>query len=159
MSRGFIRENKEQVPLIQAWSSQGKCCTYRKDCSCTDCSCAQDSVPASYLNKCLMQSFFRNLRFSLQQTSVSATGARDVRLAPDRVLGSEHTPWGRAHVHRHGLVLSWARARQYTHWEQSTALGIVEGALQRMKYKQAQTPSHSKQRFVAQFCGGRDPIF
>lgn len=112
LSNTFIRQNKERVLLIHL------------------------SVNVAHLHSVfyltpLTQSFrgFEGPRFTTRASP--DTGASDVRLAPDRVRECEDRPRGRALAHRLGLILTGARARQYTHSEQSSALGIVEGAQRR----------------------------
>lgn len=78
---------------------------------------------------------------------------------PQTEFARARMPRRRAHAHRLGLILTGAQARQHTHRERSRALGIVEGATERKKSRQAQTPSHTEQRFAAQLCGGRDRSF
>lgn len=136
LSNTFIRQNKERVLLIHL------------------------SVNVAHLHSVfyltpLTQSFrgFEGPRFTTRASP--DTGASDVRLAPDRVRECEDRPRGRALAHRLGLILTGARARQYTHSEQSSALGIVEGA-QRRETRQAQTPSRTEQRFV--WRPGPDPL-
>ena len=122
------------------YPSDFKCCALCKElCFCV-------------LSKVSNAIFFRNSRFSLQHEKPMTPGASDVRLAPDSASESEYAPRGRARAHRLGLNLTRARARQYTHSEASSALGIVEGAEQREKSRQAQTPSRTEQRFAAHFC-------